>query len=226
MKKALWKFGWEDTKSLLINIDEISERLQIDEMENIDAIEGCQASPDELNELLKESELELEYDWDLEEFLNERNIPFEKISAVPAYPEPKKQLAFDYKRQRFIDISDYETVKVYEWWEGTNLKTEVLEGETTETIVEITDNYVSLDEWDGRNWTTGGMGHHQYLYKIIAIDDEPVETPQFLLEYSSQWQGSHPYAEILTLDEVKDHLEALGRDVEEYLLKVGDLMGE
>lgn len=218
--------GWEEPKNLLIDIEGIRERARIDEMDHVDAIEGCNASPDELNNLLKESELELEYDFDLEEFLFERNISFEKISSVPVYPEKKQQLAFDYKEQLFFNIEDCETVKVYEWWDGSNFKTEVLEGEATETIVEITNKFVDLDEWDGQNWTTGGTGLHQYLYKIIAIDDEPVDTPHFLLEYSSQWQGSHHYAEILTLDEVKDHLEALGRDVEEYLLKVGDLMGE
>lgn len=81
----------------------------------------------------------------------------------------------------------------------------------------ITDDYYSLDEWDGHNHTTGGLGLHQYVHKIV---DEP---DKYLIHFASQHAGSIDEARIVTRNELINHLESLNRELEEYLFEIDQL---
>lgn len=46
---------------------------------------------------------------------------------------------------------------------------------------------------------------------------------KMILVKTSQWQGEHATGEILTLKEVEEHLEELGRNVDEYMEQIKKL---
>lgn len=110
-------------------------------------------------------------------------------------------------------------VRVYEYFNGSNLERIVNEPEyqlpTTELVV--TDDFVSLDEWDGNDLTTLGVGNHQQVHRIIELDGGIEDEPLYLINKWSQWQGDVPTGEVVDVDGLKQHLEKLGRDVEEYI---------
>lgn len=83
--------------------------------------------------------------------------------------------------------------------------------EGTCTEIEMTDDYVSLD-----------VENYQRVHKIIKCNGELVDD-YFLLV---NWQGDLPEGKIMTLDELKVHLYGLGRNVEDYMYRIGQLSGE
>lgn len=123
------------------------------------------------------------------------------------------------------EVSYADGVKIYEWWDGSNFRRETLEPHRTEIAVEITEKSVCLDEWDGRNWQTGGVGHHEYVHLVIAEQGKK-EDDTFLLVHRSQWQGEHPTARIVDLEDLRSRLRELGRDEAKYLYEIGTLAGE
>ena len=60
----------------------------------------------------------------------------------------------------------------------------------------------SLDTWDGRNYTYGGVGCHAEYYHIDQIDGEPVDD-QYLVRYWSQWVGAQPSGAIVSSEELE-----------------------
>ena len=55
----------------------------------------------------------------------------------------------------------------------------------------ITDDGVSLDEWNGHNFETGGTGLHQHAYKILKHDDEILDEDIFMIVETSDWRGAN-----------------------------------
>lgn len=87
----------------------------------------------------------------------------------------------------------------------------------TRTSYVITDDYYSLDEWDGHDHTTGGLGLHQYVHKIVNEPDK------YLIHFASQHTGSIDEARVVTRDELIQHLESLNRELEGYLFEIDEL---
>ncbi|MFD1705249.1 hypothetical protein ACFSCZ_00605 [Siminovitchia sediminis] len=139
--------------------------------------------------------------------------------------ENENRLVYDGMNKVFFSLTDFEPCEVYEWWNGSNyetLKHAYYDEGVIKTEIEITEDSVDLGEWDGRNWTTGGLGHHQNVYKVKSVDGEKVED-QYLLEESSQWQGDHTLGQVMSEYELINHLQELGRDVEEYMSAIKSL---
>lgn len=163
--------------------------------------------------------------YELEDFLKEE---YPNVSLVDhdGTVELDRYIAYDHEDNRFEEISakkGWETVKVYSWWDGSNWRKEVLGLYDPETLVTIDDDSeVSLDEWDGSNWKTKHLGYHESIYKILEIDDEIVSENLYLLKKWSQMQDDHPTAQIMTKEELEDHLHDLGRDVAEYMDQLGE----
>lgn len=213
---------WSDYESkYLINEEEIVERYNSGE--DCLIITGVSAKAEELQEKYKKSDLKFATDDELEEFLREEGYEQAEVYYADRYQEKDKDyLVFDRVNEQFCMLSDYPTIRIKEWWDGSNIKIIALEEHMTETKLIISEDYVDLDEWDGRNHVTGGIGNHQRIYKIYEMDGEKVED-HYLVEYWSQWQGVHDTAEILDLEGVKAHLEQLGRNVKEYMDSIIDL---
>jgi len=112
--------------------------------------------------------------------------------------------------------NEVEEEKIYRYWDGSNWKTVLCYNETE---IVISDDYVNLDEWDGRNFVTGGVGRHEKVYKVYEVDGEKVDD-KFMVLFSSQWQGDHDLAELMDIDELKQHLVEINRDVDEYIPQV------
>lgn len=49
---------------------------------------------------------------------------------------------------------------------------------------------------------------------------------QKVLNKWSQWQGVHETGKLLTLEELKEHLRKIDRDVDAYMFKIGEISEE
>lgn len=109
-------------------------------------------------------------------------------------------------------LSDFETETVYRYWDGHNWKVKYIE--VSEFKFDFNDKiWINLDEWDGRNWETGGSGCH---CKITKLDDN------FVTYEYSQYQGDIPVSRILeTETELIDYLTDLNRL--EYLEQIKNI---
>lgn len=91
-----------------------------------------------------------------------------------------------------------------------------------ETDLSVSEHGVSLDEWDGFNMTTGGVGLHQTVFLLYEEDHYP-SNDTYLLEKSSQWQGSLVEGEVLSREGLIDHLNSIDRDVDFYMEKLDSI---
>ena len=176
---------------------------------------------DNLNELLKNREDRLLDEYDLEDFLKEQGYSeFEIRMAldIEDFPDTEGHIYYDAEYEyNFFALNDCETTESYQWWDGSNWQ-QIFKDDfewCTEVVIDE-DTERCLDEWDGSNWWTGSKFCHQYVYDILEVDGEKPEEPTFLVVYTCQYQDSHPSAEIMTEDELREHLKELGRD-EKYI---------
>lgn len=225
-----WEIDEERTKQYyLIDPNEIEEKAIIGS-ENY-FIDQVSEDADELNLALqhylgrKEEEEEnfnCKEEDDLLEFLHSLGFTRAQINCCPEYPDVTHQLAFSLESKKFFFVDEWcETQKVYQYWDGHNFKKMTLFDEV-EYEISVTEEEINLDEYNGRNFTTGGTGEHQAVHKILTKDGEQVED-EYLLVYYSEWQGSHTMADILSLDEMEEHLIQMNRDVFEYLPQIESL---
>jgi hypothetical protein len=106
--------------------------------------------------------------------------------------------------------------------EGSNWQTIWSEEFTTVAVEE--DAYFDLDEWDGSNFYTVNQGEHEEVYKVLEINDSPVDEddPTFLLIHSSNWAGVETTAGILGKTGLQRHLNEINRDVVEVMDSLGE----
>jgi len=95
----------------------------------------------------------------------------------------------------------------------------VYDGEKVIARVKYNNN---LDVWNGRNWQSGGTGHHKGLTQLVD--------GRFVLIHGTQWQGERDWAEIISKDRAiqeilksgdEDLLDKYGlrKEAEKYLIK-------
>lgn len=224
---VLWSKDYSERK-LLLEPSDVKERIVFgEEPYRIDFVEPWKVSLYDLDmkvEAFAESKNTSYLDSEeLEEFFAEIGHRAH-ITGLPFYEDPdevENVLIYQPCENGFSFGNDYDTVPIYEYWDGSNWK--VIEGEDAIAYnLEVTEKKVNLDEWNGRDMITGGVGEHQYVQKILEIDGDKVDG-QYLLVYWSQWQGSIPAGEIFTIDELKDHLQGIKRDVDEYIPQIKEL---
>lgn len=102
-------------------------------------------------------------------------IPAEEVEEVEDHPLDGST-DFDY------------TGKLYTYNDGGNVKYLTEDGRD-QTHILASEDYVSLDKWDGRNYVYGSVGEHRDIHKVYEVDGEEVENT-FLVYDHSQWQGS------------------------------------
>ena len=234
--KVLWYGHFEDEKqALLLDAKEIETVALISEDETF-VINNVELKDEELTERLKEyietSEVRNE-DFnpgaldDIEIFLHSIGCKGAAAEYCDKYSEKKDQLIYDVTNQVFANLMDFEDLKIYRYHDGSNWQTIEFLDHMSETKIEVTEDYVDLDEWDGRNHVTGGIGNHERIHKVITLDGKP-SLNTFLVHCWSQWQGSHVTGELLSSPEaVEEYIENLGdRNINEYMFEVGELAGK
>jgi len=152
----------------------------------------------------------------MEEFLTEQGFKFESVSWLSDLPKCEDLVYFDTYNQEFDDLAFCEEVSAYDWWNGSNHKTETTGGDIAVTEVTVEDHiHLDLDVYDGNgNYYTNGIRfYHEKVYKILELDGEVV-TDTFLLTESSQYESSHDTARVLTKDELDSHLKEIGYEIE------------
>lgn len=152
----------------------------------------------------------------LQNFIDEIGIDFEvrrcdDLQTVSDDPDDDLILYYDDDRS-FLLLSECDTERAASMWDGHNFVDIICDEETGETEVEYdADKRYCLDEWDGHNNVTGGIGHHEYVYQIEKIDGEKVEN-QYLVVRESQWQGEFTQAKIFDVVSLQEYLKSIGRD--------------
>lgn len=144
-----------------------------------------------------------------------------KVGSTPEYMQPCESLVFNSESNHFSNLSTWEETKVYEYWNGHNMSILSLDENKIETEI-ILGGCTSLDEWDGQNSTTGGFGQHQIVFKIHTVNGEVTEN-EFLINTWSDFQGTHETGKIVTIDELRNYLKELDRDVEYYMKEIEKL---
>ena len=119
---------------------------------------------------------------------------------------------FDTQNQQFDDLVLCDYIDAYDWWNGSNHKTETAHQSITVTKVDTEDDvHLDLDEYNHKysGYCTGGQQwYHEVVYKVINLDGETVND-MYLLRGYSNWQESHPTGVVLSKDELDKHLEEI-----------------
>lgn len=216
------KIWSDDERKLLFPASEITEVVELGD-QNVFKIENVEYSDDVLNKLQTAFESYVEENEDFEpssivdftDFVRTL-YPTIDVTYIEEGQEVENVIAFEEYNNTFSNLSDFITTTMYQWWDGSNWKNEYLSENVVEYDLVVSDDSVSLDEWDGNNSTTGGRFDHQKVFKVIELDGKQVENT-YLVELWSQYQGEHSQGEIMTESELISHLESLNRDIEEYL---------
>ena len=214
----IWENSYlEDVKGMLIPGDDIYKVVDLTNFSGMEILGVSTDLIDNLNDIVKKLEDGIQGASDMEEFLTDKNIKFTEVNWLPNLPVSDNVVCFDTDEQKFFDLSDCEEVDAYDWWNGSNNKTETAHQSITVTIVDTEDDpYLDLDKWNHKSngFCTGGQQfYHEIVYKVINLDGEKVEDT-YLLRCSSQWQGSHPQGVVMSKDELDAHLEKIGYKIE------------
>src|SRR5699024_2943826 len=128
--------------------------------------------------------------------------------------DERELIVFDYNDCKFYELNYYEKVKYVDHWNGNKLERLLLEG-TQE--IEVTNDYVSLDEHDGNNFYTINKNEHQTIQKVIGTDDI------YLIKKWNDYEGTITTCDLWYYDDLYIYLESIDRDVNEYLSLIDKL---
>lgn len=130
-----------------------------------------------------------------DEFLDLEGIQYEAHSDDWYIPDGRIVLC----DHEFCNEDDWDTYKVYSWWDGHNFvdKYPPEEYGTVEEIEFDTDDEQDLDEWNGNDWTSGSIGRHHSVVKL--------EDGKYLMICRSQWESEHTTAQIMTAAEYAEY---------------------
>lgn len=116
----------------------------------------------------------------------------------------------------FCKMSELETNKIYEYWDGSNWRILCLESYETAEEVVVSEDEVCLDRWDGSNFYTESKFSHQYVSKVLEIDGEKADDLYLLIEISD-CQADIPVATILDKEDLKEYLKSINREMNDYI---------
>lgn len=120
------------------------------------------------------------------------------VEQADDYETPEDVICWNRNIGVFL-LAVCDTYPSYEYWDGGNWRREWPEDMTN---VVVNANYEDLDRYDRNgNKYFRHQWEHAKLYTVVAIDDEPVTEPTWLLYISSQWQGSRDVARLIDADE-------------------------
>lgn len=128
------------------------------------------------------------------------------------YTSSEDYLVYDYYNNEFSNLTDWFTIKCYDYVCSSNHKTIALDtdnsyGYNEEYELEIIDTY-NLDylQQNSTNFEYGGLGNHALLNKVIIDGDK--NDNRILWHEWSQWQGSELDSGcLMNVEDVLDRLE-------------------
>ena len=225
-RKAFWLMEQTDSFSAWRHVVPVAEVREQVWAEDLLEITGHQArTAEEIDDLAEKLTTKYREDnpADLGSWLDEMGYDYQLLRG---YIDPENLLIFDGADASFQNLAYYPTAMVYEYLDSQNnwqyFVIRDQEGNLFADRIVVSEESIDLDEWDGSNWRTGGVGLHEQVHKVLKAEGEAVDG-MYLVYRWSQWQGQQPDALLLTKKELADHLEELGRDVEEYLSKIAEL---
>ncbi|TCK01391.1 UNVERIFIED_ORG: hypothetical protein BDK47_11682 [Anoxybacillus amylolyticus] len=146
-----------------------------------------------------------------------KNIPFRKTDEYEPVETVNQYELFELEEKGFLLTSLMDSVYLYTWWDGSNWIREILHPDDLVEVVVDQERKINLDEWDGRNWSTGGLGKHENVHLVCSVDGRE-EKDTFLVWRYSQWQGEHDTAILLfSIQELESYLKEIGRDAYKYI---------
>jgi hypothetical protein len=110
---------------------------------------------------------------------------------------------YDLANREWGLLEDMETTPTVTHWDGNNMQYHPLPDWWEEEIIEVEEQAICIDRWDGNNICTGGSFDHAHVYR--SIDN------RYVLVLSSQWAGSRDKAAILEQDEFLSYMEYINR---------------
>ena len=168
-----------------------------------------------LNSKLDTLIVDVDFDYITTLVSNATRIALVDYNDLEFLEEKRDLLVYDLHDNRFYNLLDYEVVKSVEIWDGSNFKNVMLD---LITEVELSDDYVSLDECGNDNlffWTNKQHEHHD-VYKVITLDKEE-QHDLYAIIINTDLFGVYDYCKIVDGDGLKNHLEYVNRDVDEYI---------
>jgi len=204
-----------DRGGMLIPESEISQMVDLMNLSVCSITDLAVTEINNLNEKLKNWN-SISDEEDLETFLTEEGFKYGSIDYLSDTESPQEIVCFDFDNKSFDDLSLFKTYPWYQWHNGSNFKEEWTGEDAIVTKVSVEDDkYLDLDEQDDNgNWCTGGNKfYHETVYKVIELDGKKVDNMFLLCEWS-QWQGDHETGRILSKNELDEHLEKIGYNVD------------
>lgn len=225
---------------LVIPEDEVEEGVIYcgDDLQFIEGVpvSDIEAVKEKMDQYEDDRELDLDVPEDLEIFLKDLGYQNAEVYQTGYYEKPRKIIAYLPDDKALFNWEDaelygFEETKKYEYFDGARWETisTSTDGAYREMeSIRVTKQSVSLDEWDERvgNFYTSHHHHHQHIHKVILQDGKEPSEPLFLLKKTTSWANDMiPLGVVLELDELKEHLKGLGRDLREYLHDILNLDG-
>lgn len=179
-----------DGAKFILNEEDVKDFLYCDDLIEIDIPNLVDCNVDYLiNKLNKNKSSENDTIEKIEETLIMNNIEFDGVDYMKDYEEFERvdKLVYNTSNDEFENIISYNdyTIQGYEYWNGSNWNIKLFDDVEK---IEITQENVSLDVYDGRNYNIKVQGVHQDLYKITNDNDNFIG--EFLIIKYSQYQGN------------------------------------
>lgn len=148
-------------------------------------------------------------------FFGEKQIELAIFWADELVDPNEDRLVYDlYSNLFYRSKEEGFLVRFYEYWDGHNWRPIVFDSNygMVEKIIKVADSYIDLDQFDGRNWSTGNPFEHVRIHKIIQMDNSTLED-HYIAICTSDYQGIHPWGIILeSKQELRKYLEVNYRD--------------
>lgn len=189
----IWK-QYRESEGMLVPVSEISDMINAYgfnlykiRIPGVTTYDEANAKCEELNSQF--AQWKDENYGSVTDFMDETDIVYE--DAGDSYTVDDFDISYNDTDNAFLP-SGYDTVSVYEYWVGSDLK-QMERPDDYDEFEYDPDLETSLDTWNGSDFNNGSVGRHT---DMATLDDGRI-----LMIYRSQHEGEQTTAEIITAEE-------------------------